>query len=111
MIGIPKQAVRLVFIVFPDWMADWGFLFGGIVKMELKHLSGQNGYATVGYNGFRHSLKINSAILGNEAQLKRTTRHELGHVLGLLHEHQRWDRDEYLDMTGRPTGGNNYKKN
>jgi hypothetical protein len=26
----------------------------------------------------------------------RSSRHELGHTLGLQHEHQRWDRDTYL---------------
>jgi hypothetical protein len=30
--------------------------------------------------------------------LYRTARHELGHVLGLEHEHQRWDRDEYVTV-------------
>jgi hypothetical protein len=30
--------------------------------------------------------------------LYRTARHELGHVLGLHHEHQRWDRDDYVTV-------------
>jgi hypothetical protein len=31
--------------------------------------------------------------------------HELGHVLGLQHEHQRWDRNNYLEVN---SGGSNY---
>jgi hypothetical protein len=30
--------------------------------------------------------------------LYKTARHELGHVLGLRHEHQRWDRDDYITL-------------
>jgi hypothetical protein len=36
--------------------------------------------------------------------------HELGHVLGLVHEHQRSDRDEYVKVTQAVSGNANFRK-
>ncbi len=65
-----------------------------------------NGRSTIGYlGGTQASLKLRPSISGET--LKRTSVHELGHVLGLKHEHQRYDRDDYLIVN---KSGSNYEK-
>lgn len=50
------------------------------------------GQATLGYSPvFRRELTIGASVWGNSLVL-----HELGHVFGLIHEHQRPDRDTYV---------------
>ncbi|MDR1230428.1 MAG: hypothetical protein LBK61_03380 [Spirochaetaceae bacterium] len=55
------------------------------------------GRATVGYQGGFASLELQYDISGD--QLKRTALHELGHCIGLRHEHQRYDRDEWISVS------------
>lgn len=58
---------------------------------------GYNGRATVGYvSGDKGYLRLKSDLSGTD--LIRTPLHELGHVLGLYHEHQRHDRDNYITV-------------
>jgi hypothetical protein len=52
------------------------------------------GNATIGATYGKHTCAIRDELSGVWAT--RTPRHELGHTLGLNHEHQRWDRDTYL---------------
>jgi predicted Zn-dependent protease len=66
-------------------------------------LGSTSGIAVWGANFGRARLTLNNN-LSNETvspytpHLYRTTRHELGHVLGLYHEHQHWNRDAYLNV-------------
>ncbi|KAK3606981.1 hypothetical protein CHS0354_018577 [Potamilus streckersoni] len=68
--------------------------------------SKEKGNSTVGYNGtvipnfWPDSYEVN--ISPSAISDVRTVRHELGHVLGLLHEHQRWDRDNHVDVSNQP---------
>ena len=67
-----------------------------------------DGEAGVGYilgsifNEFRLRRDLTEPL-----RLNRTVLHELGHVLGLQHEHQRADRDDWITVTGT---GYNYDK-
>jgi hypothetical protein len=56
------------------------------------------GRSHVGYlSGNRASLEIQRNLSGEN--LSRTALHELGHCIGLYHEHQRHDRDKWITVT------------
>ena len=76
-----------------------GILAIGYVTIKDSELpAGVLGSSSVGYFGGNFAqLKLDCDISGTE--VKTTALHELGHTLGLMHEHQRYDRDDYLILT------------
>jgi hypothetical protein len=66
--------------------------------------SNRAGEANVGYRSGSQIgvLRIQSKL--DFFNLHQITRHELGHMIGLKHEHQRWDRDQFITVTQKGVG-------
>lgn len=89
----------------PEWWLElWHSVFASNdLSILTEELSGnQTGWATVGRTG-RSRLVMDPDYVTNE----RYFNHEMGHVFGLLHEHQRYDRDDYVRVG---PSGSNYEK-
>ncbi len=90
------------------------YLFGGdylrITKKDIGTTPAQvNG---VGLK-WRSTLTINKDTFNNKGNWYSiaTIHHEIGHVLGLLHEHQRADRDLYVYVKAKPGSSSSERKN
>ena len=72
----------------------------GVVEFKTAALEDDTGgSAPVGRTvRFSGALSISKGLAGE--WLHRTTRHELDHVVGLEHEHERWDRNKYIEESG-----------
>lgn len=70
------------------------FFFFGLNVLEIfEHGGNYRANANVGAVAWP---KMNLSSTGPERWRKTTARHELGHVIGLKHEHQRPDRNQYI---------------
>ena len=73
------------------WLEFWlGLCLSRFLRISKKQL-GYAGSATVGKAGCS-KLVMNIKDVRHEDDFN----HEMGHVFGLLHEHQRYDRDTYV---------------
>ena len=87
------------------WLEFWHTLNASrFLRISKEQLSGEDptGWATVGKVG-KSRLVMDSDYVTDEKYFN----HEMGHVLGLLHEHQRYDQDNYVRVG---PSGSNYDK-
>jgi hypothetical protein len=89
-----------------EWSILWGNKKYFILKSENlgTNINGDShiGITTTSSNLQTGTLRIDPNL--EFLTMHATVRHEIGHMLGLSHEHQRWDRDKYIVVN--KTGSN-----
>ena len=75
--------------------------------------AGTGGHAHGGANSGRATISMDFrwGDNGNENVVIRALMHEIGHIAGLIHEHQRPDRDQYIIILNDPSNGNTAVRN
>ena len=95
--------IRFEEVDCPEWWLElWHTFFASDELSILTKEQNVTGSATVGKIG-QSWLKMDPDYVTDEEHFN----HEMGHVFGLLHEHQRHDRDDHVRV-GR--SGSNYRK-
>ena len=90
----------------PEWWLELRqtlFVSDTLSILKTQFSGGKTGEATVGKIG-RSRRQMDSDYVTNE----RWFNHEMGHVLGLLHEHQRYDRNSYVRVDSARAGRSDY---
>lgn len=106
-----RRAQSATGIRFPHYAASgsrryqWTRCSSPYLKIMRAELGDWAGSATIGKVGCSF-LKMDHGTARNESG-EDAFYHEVGHVLGLIHEHQRYDRDEYVSVQRR---GTNYDR-
>ena len=106
--------VRFLEYDTPSVRAQWDRCRSSYLKVYRTNLDGFRGQASLGYEWGCRFLRLDrEQDVPRDAEGEHTLYHEIGHVLGLLHEHQREDRGTYVriyDENGRTRTGENYDR-
>jgi Astacin (Peptidase family M12A) len=99
--NISQTQRQIIWSATQDWERNGGMRFVAHTNQEVYALITNKGpgsgcNATLGY--FRNE-QMPFLNLEDACWSKPIAMHELGHVIGLVHEHQRPDRDDYIDIT------------
>ncbi len=89
----------VVFVEKPNSLSSrLAWLFGADTSLLIRRNRNLNVFGLSSLGAGRWRLLEFNPELDDERWLRSSFTHELGHVLGLLHEHQRADRDLYIDI-------------
>jgi len=110
---VGKRARNIILQAINEWnAADTGFkLVPRMHQTDYLIFGEEDGvcYSNVGRQGARQYIRCD---LDKGGFNKRSIKHEIGHAIGLYHEHQRDDRDAYVSVSrhARLMKSNNYQK-